>query len=618
MSDPVVSMPPGTPPIIPDNTSGVSGTHHKGKGKVSGQTQDTSSSSGGGGGKVSSSKANAAHPDLKEVDDNNMSSAQMYAMSIFWGEKALKERIKGDINQQQYQLTLALQTQTVSDQGDQAPAPAGPQAKSKSSNQNPNAPTDPTEQVVASAAVQTAQTAVGDVILQHLKKMNIPPLIPITAAKAAINAYLYRVITAANFQGVGPAQVFLTIPGSTKAQNLNTNSVNAAEAVGFSEYIQGLVNSGNVETFVKDNIYPNNSQAAKEFAATMNSTLLELANYQTGEGLGLPGYGKQVQLQAKLVRDENSILTDPSQAQQIAQSVAVNNVLPGLDSGTISSKTQKAINAVMSSGPYLTRADLQQKLEDEFQKEFSSDPSLAHSLAVDTENTAATLALGSAQNTYVPPAFDISLVNAQTVQSSIISAMQRDFAASDAAIRLSAKEDQKVKDIVQDTLTKDLNSEQAVRDELKQQLLANFSNLTEEQADDIASSASLGLPTSGPLYAAGSAQTIQPNAFNSSIRNAYQAQVHASPNSQFGQAIDHVSGLTTGYDGTNMIAQINSNYYDSSDDNRSYLDQTPQRQVEYQNQRLYDPGAQLVREWGKVINGGTENPSAKKTIDVSV
>jgi hypothetical protein len=120
------------------------------------------------------------------------------------------------------------------------------------------------------------------------------------------------------------------------------------------------------------------------------------------------------------------------------------------------------------------------------------------------------------------------------------------------------------------------------------------------------------------LYAAGSAQTIQPNAFDASIRNAYQAQVHASPNSQFGQAIDHVSGLTTGFDGTNMIAQINSNYYDSSDDNRSYLDQTPQRQVEYQNQRLYDPGAQLVLEWGKTINGGTVNPSAKKTIDVSV
>ncbi len=639
MSGPITST--GTPAPDPSSISGVSGKesakHHKGHGASSAD----STSSGGGKG---AAHVDASKPVL-DMDVDHMTSSQMYAMSIFWGEKDRKEREVAEQDQTKYTLTIGLKVGMIgpnTTSSVQISGQPGSQENAAPTVQNKSDPsgattttvtaqvgqgtatltttTDPATFVTQTTQIQTAETVISNTILDKLKRksLNIPPLPNIDAARAALNAYIYRVITAANVHGIGPAETYLSLPGTTTSLNLNSNSVSAAEAVGFSEYVMGLVKSGDIQTFAEENIYPNDPKAAKTFAALMSSVLLDTSLQQAGGALGMQGYGQQVELQAKIVRDQNTLLQEPDAVKQLAQEVAVKNVLPGGPSeNDLASRIEKTINSVMSTAPYLTRADLQQKLEESFQQEFSGDPTLAHNLALDVDQSSALLAAEQNGTLFSPAPFNQSDINVQSTQDSIMSAMQRDFAASDAAIRLSAKAEQKVHDLLQDVLNKQWNNEQNVRDAIKDQLLANFSNMTGAQADDIVASANFGIGHSGPLYDVNGNQVISPSSFNGLVQTGYQDSVHAAPSSPFGEAIDHVSGIKTGYDDTNMIGLINSSYYDIPDNQRSYLNLTPQQQIQLQNMRLYDPGAQLVMEAGKILNGGTEHTNAKKTIDVA-
>lgn len=637
-----------TPPPMPlDSTNSVSGSSGQTKtmivnGKV--VIVDTTSSAAGGAG-TAPNKTDASRPQLF-LDSNQMTSAQMYAMGMTVMDQAHKQRILTDeANAKQYQLTLALKIALVTtDPGTTTPiipgtgTPTTPTTSTTPIKQPPTIHGVTSGTVVASQSTSTQQTSntspiIGPiqsfqtvtgvemslestladaVLLSARKQFTIAnPLAPPpeqaafeSSVKSFIDSYIRSLIAAGNVQSLGPSELFLKIPG-IKALNLDSSTVGAATAVSFSEYVMGLVKSGDLNKFADTYIFPNNPAAAKAFAADVGSILLDISLEQVGTALNLPNLTQQVEAQAKLVRDTNNLLTNPLTAQEIIQKAAANQAqISGLDQADLEAKALSALTNTMTAAPYLTQQDLSTALQANLAAEFPNQEELSHQLANQIISSGIQLALGN-QLPYALPSVNPGDINITSLQSSIIDTMERDFIKSDRDIRQAKKDDDAAKAIIADVVNKQYNNELAVRSDIQSQLLDKIPDITPEQAADIAANANLGIQHTGPLYTRGDSTVLSPLTFSQDVQIGYQANVHASPELEFGQAIDHVAGLSTGYDGTNMIALINQNYYQSGTESRSYLNLPAAEQVKVQQQRLFDPGAQLVLAWGSIINGVT-------------
>ncbi len=594
--------------------------------EVTSSSQDSTSSAASSTTTVASTNADPTHPRLV-ASDQNITSAEMYALIAGTLSKARKEQIAS--NQQddsKFALTINTTTSTLSPPSDLTTPVTGsnPSSSSTTPSSGNTTPTTATPITITTLAVNIdITTPLNNVIAEKLKRKfaNLPPLKNHDANQVAINTYIQRIITGANTYGAAPAQNYLSLPGSHTALNLDPKAVHLAQAVSSSEYIMGLVNSGNISTFFEQNIYPNDLKAAKEAAGIMGSVLLETTLNQIASALKMPGYANQVLLQAQLVQNENALLTDPAKLKLISdQLTQTQSGLGGLTAAQSAIQLTESLKKVSSQAPFASHSALLTALDKQFQKDFSTHSSADNSsLALETANS---LARGALTNPtlsfYNPPNFSSQNINLATVQSTIGNAIEQNFLDSDAAIRLSSKENEQLHAILVDIQSKDLASEQGVRQSIHDQLLKAFPNLTTNQANHIAAAADLGISQTGPLYQLNDTSLINPLAFADAIRTGYQATTHINPSSAFGQAIDHVSGLTTGHDTTSMIALLNQSYADSSENNHSYLNLTPQQQAESQTARFYEPGAQLVMEWGKVMHGGAENKKDQKTIDVPV
>lgn len=566
----------------------------------SGKTTSSSSDSVSSGGGNSGTQINPSPGTPVLSGSVPLSSAKMWELIMIALDQGHKQSITSDQQNDQYKLSTNLNVSTVAT----TYVVPDPQDSGKVTSITVNT----SELNLQTKAEEILEANLGDVIFKGFKQTyaQSSPL-SIDAAKAAITSYVDLAITAALWKGATTAESLLNLPGTVNNINLNPTAVGAAETVGFSQYIMGLVNSGDVQNFAQM-LLPDDPKAASAFAALLSGALLEFALNQTSSGLGLPGLAEQVDFQAQTVRTENKLLANPLDVALISGQVAIlSTEAGGSPIVDLESLVARGISAAMEKGPFLTRDDLQTELKTQFALLLPDNPLLANQLAENVESS--TLAMALAGTALYSPTFDISKVNVQLVEDSIIQTMQRDFAASDEAIRLSAKQQQKIHDIVTDVLNKDLTSEQAVRDEIKEQLLSFFEDLSQEQASNAAAGISFGLAHGGPLYAGNTATSIAPSSFQLQLQTAYQDQVHISPTSDFGAAIDNVGGLTTEDATSSMIALINTSYYAAGNPIDkpavNYLNLSGQDLIDFQNSKIGNSGAQIVMMFGEVLNGGT-------------
>jgi hypothetical protein len=426
-----------------------------------------------------------------------------------------------------------------------------------------------------------------------------------SAIQKYINTYANQLANTASASSLGPSELFLKIP-SVNALNLNSSSVNAATAVSFAEYIIGLVNSGDLKTFANSYIFPDDPASAKTFAANANSALLDIALEQVGTALNIPNLGQQVLLQAQLVRDENDILKDPAVSQSIVSQVVDNQQLKNLSAADLTTKLTAAIDQTNSQGPYLTREDLQAALASNLQTAFPENPNLATQLATQLETATLDQALSSQSGSYSLPGINPGDIDLQTAESSIALAVQQSFIDSDREVRQAKLDDVAAKQIIADVAQKQYTNELAVRSDIQSQLLDNIpdlENLEPNQAANIAASVNLGIPPTGPLYTPGDQTLITPQVYSQAVQASIQSNAHTPPQSDFGQAIQHVAGTSVGYDNTSMVALVNKNVYDANLQTRSYLDLPASEQEAVRQTDLLDPAKKLVNQWGSVVNG---------------
>lgn len=642
-----------SPYVAPDATSASpGGVQEKKAVVVNGQVVivDTSSSATGDQ-KGVPSNADPSNPMLT-LDSNNMTSAQMYAMGITIMDQARKQRLRTEAEADaiQYQLTWGLRmgisdtTVTVPPTNSKSSGSGSTNSTNSSLNASANATADGSAQT-QSASTQTStqstttktntasdsphnvtiqtldseiaglitlQTTLSSALEQVAKKQNVAanPLSPNaeqeafnSTVKQFIDAYVHNLVAAGNLNALGPAELFLKVPG-LNALDLDSKTVGAATAVGFSEYVMGLVNSGDIDKFASSYIFPNDPASAKAFSANVSSILLDFSLEQVGTALNMQGLTDQVEAQAKLVRDQSDILSDPAKLQPILEAIAQNNAqTSGISAKQIEATSSQAVQDVMSKGPYNTTQDLLTALQSGLKASAALNKALAEDLANQIFNSSLDEAIGKRKYPFPPLPITPGNINFVMLQTSIQNTMERDFSKSDREVRQAKKDQDAVKSIVADVVQKQYKNELDVRNDIKNQLLDKIPDITDEQAADIAAHADLGIKHNGPLYNRGDDNILPPDVFNQNIQIGYQSIVHAAPDSDFGKAIEHVTGLQTGFDGTNMISLINQNYQKGNTETRSYLNLPASEQVKVQQQRIFDPGAQLVLAWGSVING---------------
>jgi hypothetical protein len=654
-----------TSPLLPpdSNSSAVGGPQQKKAIVVDGKVVivDTSSSaSGDQKGIPSNTHADASHPQLP-LDSNKMTSAQMYSLAIAFSQRAFKQRIRSAAaDAMQYQLTWGLRV-GIKDTSVDGPKTSSPVSSKEASTKKQSSDTtvsadvngtgvsqqttqstsqssQNTHTINSDLTVQTLQTEIAGLItlettlanalelIAKKQKTIANPLAPpeeqaafAAAAKQFIDAYIRNFIAAGNVASLGPSELYLKIP-EINALDLDATAVGAATAVSFSEYVMGLVQSGDIDKFANTYIFPNDPASAKAFAANVGSILLDISLEQVGTALNMQGLADQVEAQAKLVRDQNDILANPTAVQQMLQAIARDNAqTSGLSEQEIQTKAAKAIQSTVSQGPYNTTQDLLTALTTSLTGSFAANKALAEKLAEQIVESSLEQAMGKQKYPFPPLPINPGNINFIMLQSSILNTLQRDFIKSDRDIRQAKKDDDAVKSIVADVVQKQYKNELAVRDDIRTQLMDKIPDITEDQAADIAAHADLVIKHTGPLYNRGNDNILPPGIYAQNVQIGYQANVHAAPQLDFGKAIDHVAGLTTGFDGTNMIALINQNFHNSNTENRSYLNLPASEQVKVQQQRIFDPGAQLVLAWGSVINGLTgPKPDHPQAISIPI
>lgn len=579
----------------------------------------------------------ASNPQLPP-DSSHMTSAQMYSLGMMVMDRARRQRIETEAaDAKKYQLTLGLKLGIVTTSPDSPNTPGIPttgndagDTSSTTSSTNTSSTTDASASKEAKTSTTTSpqnvsvqelrlgiaqfitlESTLANALYITAKKQykNSNPLATpeqlaalAQAVKQFVDTYIHSLISAGNANALGPSLLYLKTPG-INALNLDSQAAEAATAVSFSEYVMGLIDSGDIDKFASTYLFPQDPVAAKAFAGHVSSILLDIGLEQVATALNLQGLSQQVEAQAKLVRDENSVLSHPINLQGIVQQIALQNAqTSGLSESELENKSNKALELAISKGPFLTHQDLFTTLQTSFESQFPTNQDLARQLANQFVFSVLDEAMGKQKYPFPPLPINPDNINFATLQSSILRSLQDDFIKADKEVREAKKEHDAAAAIVADVVKKHYNHELAVRHDIELQLIDKL-HLTPDQAAYVAAKADLGIAHAGPLYVRGDNHILSPDDFALNVRIGYQANVHASPNLDFGKAIEHVTGVSTGFDGTNMIALINQNYYRAPEETRSFLNLPAAEQVKVQQQRLYDPAAQLVLSWGSIING---------------
>ncbi len=432
-----------------------------------------------------------------------------------------------------------------------------------------------------------------------------------------LQAYVHSALTSGLIMVVPTAVGLLGDP--KLGLNTDNKSVEAATAVSYQNFALKWANSGDIQNFVNNYI---NSPQAQAFATqqsphnpaaalndlkvtlstTLPSAVINSALEMTGKALGMPGYANQVRLQATLVRNENTVLTNPTHVSSIAENVAIRNAgIDGFSENQLQKLSAKAIHDTMFDKQgkpveYLTHDDLVAALTTNFAVALPSNNLLASNLANDVADNTVEVAIG--KNGVSVPSFDNLNFNVAKFQGNLATAISQEFEKSDEIIHAFtiAKE---VADAIREQIdANEFRNEQAVRDFIKTQLINADSNITAQQASNIAAAVNIGGPQlNNPLFDPNNTGILKPNDFALALQMGYQDTLQVSPSSIFGDYINFVSGASGVAGNNSPIALINQAWYQADELTRSYLNPTAEDAAKFQQLTLGDPAA-AVKEWG--------------------
>src|SRR5262249_38838379 len=158
--------------------------------------------------------------------------------------------------------------------------------------------------------------------------------------------------------------------------------------------------------------------------------------------------------------------------------------------------------------------------------------------------------------------------------------------------------DEIAREVLDENILSTYKSEQDLRDALVTAL--QKLNMSKQEATDIAShvNVSIGGPqAAGPLYdPSNTTGLLSPRNFFDSLITGFQDFLGLSPTSNLGDAIAFVSGINTTTNEDSFIGAINRQWYNGSEETRSYLNPTASDATRYAQLSLGDP-AVSVREW---------------------
>lgn len=397
---------------------------------------------------------------------------------------------------------------------------------------------------------------------------------------------------------VFPALSLLGTSGRIESYDISQARADTASAVAYAEQIQVSVNSGEIQDFANENA--STPAEATQYAAVMSTQLLNTSVDQVGQSLDMNGLATQAQLQAELVRNTITVAFDTSQIDSVYAGMDLASLAAqaGMSEDDFKVQIQFGIADALLAGPFYTLEAFNAAFQSSLGKSFS-DPALVTAIASSYQTSSGNIALG---DDYYSFTFNASEINAEKTINTLTQAILKNWGDSITQVAAANKAAAIVHEILMDDIQGQYKSAQDVRDAIQSELLNSFPDMETETATTIANSIDLGLPKTGPLYDSTGGQVMRPLDFQGQFRNQYESYLGIGPDSSFGQAIEHSVGISNPPEQTSYIGLINQSYDSADSETQNYLNPgTPAGETERQ-ERLYDPGYQLVMMWSPLMD----------------
>ena len=643
MSGNIIFNPNGPIPGL----TGTSGTTSTTSTTPTGTNHTDSTSSARGTGR--SSNRGYTDPDSPVIDPSKMSSADIMAAISLILSRANRQRRVSDQDGSKLTFTTTLvnvkhtYTTTTPDNSSGNPSGTVGTSTGTSTNVNVNAEADTTvdgegegktvtrtEILTEMRGHMTLSATLSDAVNEVLEK-KLKKKIPHTSFNMLQN-YLNALATSAQGSIILPALASLGNidaqgtfqPGKTSFRD-DQKAVDTALAVQFQKLIGEAIASGQIKELTQA-MMPDDPAGARQLAASLEIALLDVSQAKVGEAAGLSGLGRQVILQAKVLRQENTVLSE--KPNQVVDKVITKLISEGKISENQRSlyeeKAARALEAFNAGGPYTSRQDLTAALQTHFNNQFRDNNELANAFAVGVDRAAVEIATDG-QSLYLPT-LNPADVKVDKTFDSIKKSILAEFAENLASVNAASKAQAIVDDVLSDARLGRFKSEQEIRDAIATAVKREFAGaelipereITAEElnalADRIAAGANFGIPPNehDPLLNADSDLVIAPWVYDETVRTNYQNTTGISPNSLLGLDLDQAAGITTGDNGVNVISLFNQAYLAADTDTRSYLNAPPREAAEIAHINLTDPGAALIN-LGNLMNSSQSSDTQAAT-----
>ena len=534
---------------------------------------------------------------------SNLTSADMYALVNGALDKQRKQDIYSSVNlnrsdipalQQQNNEVTTTTTTTETENNQQVTVTTTTTTDYKSlSVQNNN-------------ALGPNVSDIGQDVYEHLRKHFHGKHIPFTLSM--VQAFCQQCLMSGTLLSIMPTLKLLQSQTNPPLFSTDKGHVDVASSTSFASVIS---KSGPEIDGFTQLLFPDDPKTAKDLANSSKSQLLSVSLQGVGQSLGLPGLHRQVDGQAKLVRDSNSALHDVAFRRGVVPGLTdtVMKQDPRLSRSEVQHRIEKALEHAAAEGDFNTRQELQSALRESFKKAFPGQTELADSLTRQAEGDALEAALSGSGNQFGLP-FNAAQLNVAAISASIINVIQEQFARSDREIHAQTIADDIAHAIKKEAIDGQLTSAQSVRDAIKTQLEQN--GFSAADAGKIAAQVNLGLPTPAPLAEADNDGLLSPDDFRRSVHETLISR-NISPDSPLGQSVGGLLGISDAPSSTNVIGMINADYRAGQLKGDNYLNLDPSRKAIKQELDFLDPGKKLVIEWSAVMNGTPDHENHKRT-----
>lgn len=381
-----------------------------------------------------------------------------------------------------------------------------------------------------------------------------------------------------------PALSLLGTSGKVESFDTSDAAIDAATAVAYAEYTQGLVNSGAVKDLAMQSI-PNDPVAASQLAAGTEGSLLKNSVDQVGQSIGMNGLSNQVQAQTFLVADAIKALSDPSIQDSVIEGINMADLesITGMNQEELNSAIRGALDEVSQQGPFYNLETMSAAFQASLSNSITNSDTVSALIAA-IQNAGINLASQTG--------FDVARINLSKTEYELSQAIMKNWSESIDQTAADSKAASIVHEILNEDILSRYQSAQDVQRAIVSELKYSFPEMDNATAQTISES----------LYKANSSLAMSPSAFKIRFRNQYEAYLGIGPESSFGRALEHAVGISNPPDQTSYTALMNQSYEAADEKGKAFLDPGTSAGAATQQARLYDPGYQLVNQWSAFMD----------------